>query len=61
MVHTQDPWKAPPTAAPLKSLHDLLSWQAVSQPFNGLLRATVPLPKVHAVQPAHVPNEPTMC
>lgn len=57
MVHIQDPWKAPPAAAPLKSLHELLSWQAVSQPFNSLLKATVPLPKVHTVQPAHVVNE----
>ncbi|KAL0029243.1 hypothetical protein WJX79_005154 [Trebouxia sp. C0005] len=58
MVHTQDPWKAPPTAAPLKSLHDLLSWQAVSQPFNGLLRATVPLPKAKTL--GHQPDRPRL-
>lgn len=49
MVHIQDPWKAPPAAAPLKSLHELLSWQAVSQPFNSLLKATVPLPKAKSL------------
>lgn len=61
MVHVQDPWKAPPAAAPLKSLHELLSWQANSQPFDSLLKATVPLPKVHADQPAHVVNELIVC
>ncbi len=60
MVHTRDPWKAPPAVAPLKSLHELLSWQAVSQPFHSMLKATVPLPKVHAFQPAHVVHELTM-
>jgi len=44
----------------LKSLHELLSWQAVSQPFHSMLKATVPLPKVHAFQPAHVVHELTM-
>ena len=45
--------KQPPTAAPLKSLTELLNWQADAHPLQSLLRASVPLQQVDCL-PAYL-------
>ena len=53
-MDSQDIWKVVPAAAPLMSLHELLSWQPDTHPFHSLLRATIPLPQVritHITEP----------
>lgn len=48
----------PPTAGPLKSLTELLSWQADAHPLQSLLKASVPLQQMH--QPGSPPDQPRL-
>lgn len=47
MTESADVWKCPPALTPIKSLHELLNWDADKQPFHTLFRSRVPLSQVN--------------